>query len=122
MIALFGGILGQIALPPRKMDLWEGSTILAIDLGRMAPLETIRAEVQQMMKYLQDTPPMEGSGGVVFPGERSAKTRQERLAQGIPVDPTTWAQVEALFDQYEVRDQLADLLPSGGNPQNGNVG
>ncbi len=60
-------------------------------------------------------PPMEGSSGVFFPGERSAKTRQERLAQGIPVDPTTWAQVEALFDPYGVRDQLADVLPSGGH-------
>ena len=118
MIALFGGLLGQIAVPSGKTymaEMCEGSTILAIDIGRMAPLETIRAEVQQMMKYLQDTPPMEGSGGVVFPGERSAKTRQERLAQGIPVDPTTWAQVEALFDPYGVRDQLADVLPSGGH-------
>ena len=117
MMALFGGILGQIAFPPGKIDrwaMWAGSTILAIDLGHMAPLETIRAEVQQMIKYLQDTPPIEGSSGVVFPGERSAKTRQERLARGIPVDPTTWAQVEALFDQYGVRDQLADVLPSGG--------
>ena len=116
MIALFGGILGQIASLPRKMDLWAGSMILVIDLGRMAPLETIRTEVQQMMRYVQDTPPMEGSGGVFFPGERSAKTRQERLAQGIPVDPTTWAQVEALFDPYGVRDQLADVLPSGEHP------
>ena len=60
-----------------------------------------------------------GSGkkcGVFFPGERSANTRQERLTQGIPVDPTTWAQVEALFDPYGVRDQLADLLPSGEHP------
>jgi len=115
MMALFGGILGQIASPPGKIDrwaMWAGSTILAIDLGHMAPMETIRAEVQHMMKYLQDTPPMEGSSGVFFPGERSAKTRQERLAQGIPVDSTTWAQVEALFDQYGVRDQLADVLPS----------
>ena len=116
MVALFGGLLGQIAVPPGKVDFWGGSTILAIDLGRMAPLETIRTEVQHMMKYLQDTPPMEGSSGVFFPGERSAKTRQERLAQGIPVDPTTWGQVEVLFDQYGVRDQLADVLPSGGNP------
>ena len=112
MVALFGALLGQIALPPRKMDLWAGSTILIIDLGRMAPLETIRAEVQHMMKYLQDTPPMEGSNGVFFPGERSAKTCQERLAQGIPVDSTTWAQVEDLFDQYGVRDKLADALPT----------
>ena len=118
MMALFGAILGQIASPPGKIDrwaMWAGSTILALDLGHMAPMETIRAEVQHMMKYLQDTPPMEGSNGVFFPGERSAKTRQERLAQGIPVDPTTWAQVEALFDPYGVRDQLAEVLPSGGS-------
>ncbi len=113
MIALFGGILGQITLPPRQLDLWAGSMILVIDLGCMASVETIRAEVQQMMRYVQDTPPMEGSSGGFFPGERSAKTRQERLAQGIPVDPTTWAQVEALFAPYGVRDQLADVLPSG---------
>ena len=116
MVALFGGLLGQIACPPRKMDLWAGSAILVVDLGRMAPVETIRAEAQQMMRYLQNTPLMEGSSGVFFPGERSANTRKERLAQGIPVDPTTWAQLEALIDQYGVRDQLADVLPSGGNP------
>ncbi len=69
-----------------------------------------------MMRYFQNTPPMAGSSGVFFPGERSAKTRQERLAQGIPVDPTTWDQVEALFDRYGVLDQLADVVPSGENP------
>ncbi len=119
MMALFGGILGQIASPPGKFDrwaMWAGSTILIIDLGRMAPLESIRAEVRQMMRHLKDTPPMEGSGGVFIPGERSAYTRQERLAQGVPVDPATWAQVDALFDRYGVRDQLADVLPSRGNP------
>ncbi len=116
MIALFGGLLGQIAVPQGKTymaEMFEGSAILAIDIGRMAPLETIRAEVQQLKKYLKDTPPMEGSGGVFFPGERSANTRSERLARGIPVDPATWAQVEALFDPYGVRGELAGLLPAG---------
>ena len=116
MVALFGGLLGQIACTPRKIDLWVGSTILVIDLGRIAPAETIQSEAQKMMRYLQNTPLMEGSSGVLFPGERSANTRKERLDKGIPVDSTTWGQVEALFDQYGVRDQLADVLPSGGNP------
>ena len=59
---------------------------------------------------------MEGSTGVLFPGERSANTRKDRLAKGIPIDPTTWDQVEALFDRYGVRDQLVDVVPSGENP------
>ena len=115
MMALFGGLLGQIASTPAKHARWNGSTILVIDISRIAPLETILAEVQKMKKYLKDTPPMDGSRGGFIPGERSAKTRQERLAQGIPVDPNTWGQVEALFDQYGVRDQLADALTSEGN-------
>ena len=115
MMALFGGLLGQIASAPAKHARWNGSTILVIDISRIAPLETILAEVQKMKKYLKDTPPMDGSRGVFIPGERSAKTRQERLAQGIPIDPNTWGQVEALFDQYGVRDQLADALTSEGN-------
>ena len=115
MTALFGGLLGQIASAPGKHARWNGSMILAIDLGRMAPLETIRNEARRMTGYVQDTPPMEGSSGVFFPGERSAKTHQERLARGIPVDSATWAQVEGLFDPCGVRDQLADVLPSGGH-------
>ena len=123
MIALFGGLLGQIACPvrkpasltgtvPERIDLWAGSTILVIDIGRMAPVENIRTEVQEMMRYLQNTPLMDGSTGVLFPGERSANNRKERLAKGIPVDQTTWGQVEELFDRYGVRDQLVDVVPS----------
>ena len=87
MIALFGGILGQITLPPRQMDLWAGSMILVIDLGCMAPVETIRTEVQQMMRYVQNTPLMEGSSGVFFPGEdppRRAKSDWPRASRWIP--------------------------------------
>ena len=89
MIALFGGLLGQIAVPSGKTymaEMCEGSTILAIDIGRMAPLGTIRAEVQQMMKYLQDTPQMEGSSGVFFPGKdppRRARSDWPRASRWI---------------------------------------
>ena len=116
MIALFGGLLGQIASHPGKIDMWAGSTILVIDIGRMAPVENIRAEVQQMIRYVKNAQLMEGSTGVLFPGERAANSRNDRLVKGIPVDQTTWGQVEELFDRYGVRDQLVDVVPSGGNP------
>ena len=32
-------------------------------------------------------------------------------SQSIPVNSTTFVQVEVLFNQYGVRDQLADVLP-----------
>ena len=89
MMALFGGILGQIASPPGKIDrwaMWAGSTILVIDLG-CAPLETIRAEVQQMMRYVQDTPRWKDRAGFSFRGKdppRRARSDWPRASLWIP--------------------------------------
>ena len=116
MIAIFGGLLGQIAPHPGKIDMWTGSTILVIDIGHMAPVENIQAEVQQMIRSVKNTQLMEGSTGVLFPGEIEANSRNDRLANGIPVDQTTWGQVEELFDYYGVRDQLVDVVAHGENP------
>ena len=96
--------------------MWTGSTILVIDIGHMAPVENIQAEVQQMIRSVKNTQLMEGSTGVLFPGEIEANSRNDRLANGIPVDQTTWGQVEELFDHYGVREQLVDVVAPGSNP------
>jgi uncharacterized oxidoreductase len=112
MAGLFGGLLGQISSAAVAHARWNGSTLFVIDIGQMAPQKNIQAEVQQIKKYIKDTPLMEGSSGVFLPGERSASMRQQRLAEGIPVDSVVWTQVEALFDQYGVRDELGGFLPA----------
>ena len=106
MIALFGGMLGHVASPSGDADAWTGSTIVVMDVGGMAPIGGIRSEVQSMMSYVKDTPLMEGATSVLFPGEIEANSRRERLANGVPIDDTTWSQVEGLFDKYGVRGAL----------------
>ena len=106
MIALFGGMLGHIASPSGETNTWTGSTIAVMDVGGMAAIDDIRSEVQAMMAYVKDTPLMEGATQVLFPGEIEAVTRADRLANGVYIDDTTWGQVEGLFDEYGVREEL----------------
>ena len=111
MVTLFGGLLGALGLPPgdEPRAFVGGSSIMAIDLEGMAPGEDIRAHVADLVDFVKDTPPMEGSSGVLYPGEIESRTRQERLANGVMVEQETWDEVGGLIDEYGLREELAPL-------------
>ncbi|MBS11557.1 MAG: dehydrogenase [Gemmatimonadetes bacterium] len=70
--------------------------IQVINIEAFQPLDTFRAEVGKFVDYVKATPTAEGFDEVLIPGERSYRTKQERLVNGIPVEDATWDQVEAL--------------------------
>ena len=43
-----------------------------------------------MIDFVKASPTAPGFHEISIPGERSARTRQQRLAEGIPLDDTTW--------------------------------
>ena len=111
MVALFGAVMGALGRPDDgKGSQREGSSIIVIDVGGMAPIEGIRAQVEEMVRYVKDTPVMEGSSGVLYPGEIEAINRQERLAKGISVEQATWDQVVELIKRYGLEGELGHLL------------
>lgn len=52
--------------------------------------------VDDVIAFVHAAEPDRPGGRVVYPGERTLRTRQENLARGIPVDPAVWAQVRAM--------------------------
>ena len=107
MIALFGSILGKLGCPEVTSDsLDNGSSLIVINIGGMAPIEGIRAQVEELVAFVKDTPPMEGSSGVFYPGEIEARSRQEKLAKGIEVEQSTWEQVAQLITEYGLDEEL----------------
>ena len=111
MVALFGAVMGSL---DRPVDLANsqrtGSSIIVIDLERIAPIDSVRAQMDNLVRYLKDTPLMEGSSGVLYPGEIEATTRRQRLAEGVPVEEATWAQVVDLIKRFQLEEELKDLL------------
>jgi hydroxycarboxylate dehydrogenase B len=68
---------------------------ILIDPGRMAGVAAMAADIDRLVAWVKESPPASPGGEVLLPGEIERRTRAERRAHGIPLDPNTLAQVRA---------------------------
>jgi uncharacterized oxidoreductase len=71
------------------------------------PLAEFKKDVGDFIRYLKDTPPAEGSSGVLYPGEIEHRRELDRRANGIEVEDATWGRIKALAEGYGLTDRLA---------------
>ncbi len=107
MIVALGMILAyQGKLEPGHSPPLSGSTVVAIDLDRLGPVDALRATADQYVQYVKDTPFMEGHQDVLYPGELEARTRRQRLAEGVELEQATWDQLAEVAREYGVAQEL----------------
>ena len=110
MVALFGSVLGELGCADGQEDTrGGGSSIIVMDIGGLAPVADIRAQVEEVVSYVKDTPAMQGSSGVLYPGEIEARSRRERLANGVTIEQATWDQVAELIKEHGLEERLGPL-------------
>jgi uncharacterized oxidoreductase len=90
---LAGALSGAGTLHEGSME--EGVYInnmlsILIDPARLGGCDQWQAELEAGAAYVQASPPRSGMGDVLLPGEIEQRVATARLANGIPVDPTTW--------------------------------
>src|SRR5438876_1144939 len=85
----------------------DGCFMAVFKVDAFRPLAEFKKEVGEFIRYLKETPPAEGSSGVLYPGEIEHRREQDRRANGIEVEDTTWYKLRALADGYGLTDQLA---------------
>jgi LDH2 family malate/lactate/ureidoglycolate dehydrogenase len=74
----------------------SGYVALAIKIDSFIDVDDFKQEIQTMVEWLKSSPTMPGFDEVLIPGEIEERTKQRRLAEGIPVEQATWdAIVEA---------------------------
>ena len=111
MVALFGGLLGGLGATEASQFQWSGSSsIIVIDVASVSPIPGVSDAVQEAVEWVKSSSPMEGSQGVLYPGEIEKKTREERLSNGIPVEQTTWNQLMALVQEHGLEKELSEML------------
>lgn len=111
MVGLFGAILPELGNPrTAERPPWGGSTIVVIDLAALAPAEAVSSAVQKMLGFVKDVPAMEGSAGVLHPGQIEAETRNKRLVSGVAVEPATWSEVVELIGELGLEESLGPKL------------
>jgi len=110
MTDVFGGILarnGIIGNPNKQFS--NGTFIVVIDIERFAPLSPAKTEASTMVKFVKDTPLAQGFDQILYPGEKEAKSRQDRSAKGMEIEDETWNQVMDLVKAYQVADRISKL-------------
>jgi LDH2 family malate/lactate/ureidoglycolate dehydrogenase len=113
MVMLFGATLGNLGSDdvPEAQYRKDGSSIIVIDLGGMAAIGDVGAQVEEVVRDIKETPPMEGFSEVLYPGELEARSRRKRLVNGVPIaQDARWDHVVRLVDEYGLREQLKDHL------------
>jgi LDH2 family malate/lactate/ureidoglycolate dehydrogenase len=87
-------------------QLGSGSSVghffAAIDIEAFIPLAQFTAMMDEMLADLQGTPPLPGEERVLYAGEDEQATVVERLANGIPLHPSTLAALKGIAAELEV--------------------
>ena len=82
--------------------------VILIDPERMAGAGAMAADIDRLVGWVKGSPPASPGGEVLMPGEIERRTRDERLAKGIPLDPNTLAQVRSAATSVGVpEDEIA---------------
>ena len=94
---ILGGALsgGQVVKGPSdgKYNVLNGMLSIIIDPGKLGTGENLAREVESFVAWHTGSPPGPGVDKVKIAGEPERETKKKRLAEGIPVDPTTWQEI-----------------------------
>ena len=68
---------------------------IIIDPRHMGTAENLASEMEAFVAWHIASPPAAGVSHVKIAGEPEREWKKQRLADGIPVDPTTWKEIIA---------------------------
>jgi hydroxycarboxylate dehydrogenase B len=94
---LAGGLTaGGCSRPPEGAARFS-SSMLSIVIAPQAYTDAgaLGAEIRRYVDFVKSARPRAPGGEVLLPGEPERRARAERLANGIPIDPTTWEHIIA---------------------------
>jgi uncharacterized oxidoreductase len=104
---LAGALLGgATAWRPELRDSGIVNSWLAfvLDPARFGDVGAFRAEVAAVIADVKASPPADPDSPVLVAGEKERITKARRLAEGIPVDPTTWGNLVAAARSLGIND------------------
>ncbi|NBU88584.1 MAG: malate/lactate/ureidoglycolate dehydrogenase [Betaproteobacteria bacterium] len=91
--ALTGGGTWHQPADERRAVL-NGMLTILIDPDRLGTRATFEDEAKAFFEWVRQSPPGAGHDGVLLAGEPERRARAERSVSGIPIDDTTWSELE----------------------------
>lgn len=79
---------------PNSGTVHNNMMSIIIDLHRLGDAGAMNAEAHQFVEWMKKCQPASPTGAVMAPGEPERKTRDERRANGVPLDDNTITQMK----------------------------
>lgn len=104
MVDILSGVLSGAVYGPRffRSDMPEqklhnvGHCFAAIAPARFRPIEEFKADLDDLLRSLKESPKAEGEARIYTAGEPEAECERRRLREGIPLAPALVKQVNAI--------------------------
>ena len=103
MIEVLGGIVARAGYSRENPGpVLNGLFMVVVDIGRFVSPQNFRAEVDDLIRYLKTSPPIQPGGEILYPGEPEAKMEAERRRKGIFIEDETWNQIVQAAQELKV--------------------
>ena len=103
---LAGAIVGSpsvTTMTPPERGIINGMLSIVIDPARLSTRDSMMAEIDAMIAWVKSAKPADEDLPVLVAGEPERMARAARIANGIEIDDTTWAQLAAIAERYQIR-------------------
>ena len=91
----------------------NGMLAVLLDPQRLGTAEAFEREARQFLDWLRQSRPAPGFDRVRIAGEPERETRAKREREGIPVDGTTWKEIEAAAAKVKLSPERMNALAAG---------
>ena len=100
--AIAGGLswAGCSADPPTRGA--SGWMAIAIRIESFIDPDEYKQEVEKLVDWVHSSPKLPGVRRIYYPGEIEEERRQQRLADGIPIEESTWTRIVETGDAVGV--------------------
>jgi uncharacterized oxidoreductase len=103
--ALAGGLSGAGCCTDADGPLagqTDGVLMLAINVAAFCRPAEFLQMIQRQIAHVKSAPPSAGTVEILVPGELEGRTRRQRLRDGIPVEESTWKQLQQSASRFHV--------------------
>jgi len=113
---LAGALTGSGCCGPGERRLANGMLSIYMDLRFFDSDDHFATEVRQYVDFFKSAKPAVPDGEVLVPGEPERRTRETRLAEGIPLPEEAWQAILGAAEAAGLSEAQIDRALSGGGP------
>jgi uncharacterized oxidoreductase len=96
-----------------RRRVWNGMLSILIDPARLDVESVFRSEAAEFLRSLRKSPVAPGFDKLRIAGEPERETRARREKEGIPVDETTWKEIQAAGAKLKLKEDTLQQLAEG---------